>query len=323
MKDLRTYYKANDGGVLFAFGFAAILIYQIILGLALEATSQAYLWAYSFGAPLLFVATVLGGSFILRANPFAAIPMRTPLKPQDGGRVVLLAVLSVFAFLPLAAAVQWVFGKMGYHAVPSYADYTSTWWRMLLGLVGMALLPAIGEEFLLRGAVFGSIRAKGTVYAIVLSALLFAIMHGSPVQFIHQFLIGCIMAFLVYQTESIWASVLFHFVNNALVILYEFVYTATGATYLIPWWGYLIMFVVALPLLVLVLIKTGIRKSVGSDGEEIPTVAAPSLGKGGEFWAKRGEYVPYQPQPKPIALYVAFALTFAIWLANTISGWKS
>ena len=323
MKNLRSYYNVNDGGILFAFAVAAILIYQVILGLALDATSQAYLWAYSFGAPLLFVLTVVGGSLIMRVNPLEAIPVKRMLKPWDAGRIVILAILAVFAFLPIATGVQWVFGKMGYHATPTYADYSSVWWKMLLGLVGMALLPAVGEEFLLRGAVYGSIRGKGTVYAIVLSALLFAILHGSPVQFIHQFLIGCIMAFLIYQTGSIWASVLFHFVNNALVIIYEFAYTASGATYLIPWWGFLIMFVVATPVLVFVLVKTGVRKSVGADGEVIPTVAAPSLGKGGEWWSKRGDYVPYQPNPKPISLYIAFAITMAIWLANTIAGWKS
>lgn len=321
MRELRSRFGVNDGGILLTVGLAVVLIYQLLLGVAVDATTQTYLWAYSFVAPVLFLLAATVGARLMGVNPLEAIPVRRKLQPAEAGRIVLLAILAILAFLPLATGIQWVFGKMGYHATPTYADYSSTWWRMLLGLVALAALPALGEEFLVRGALFGSLKSKGTVYAILLSSLVFGLMHGSPVQFIHQFLIGCIMAYIVYRTECIWGSVLFHFVNNAVVILYEFVYHTAGATYTIPWWVYLIMFVVATPLLVWVL-WTDKKKYTDATGNEIPMVAAPSLGKGGAFWASRGEYVPYQRQPKPIGLYVAIALTGVIWLVNTIVEWR-
>ena len=322
MTERKTQFGFNDGGILFSIAVALMFLYQIALSLAIKPSSQVFLWAYSFGTPVIFVLTSTVGALVMRVNPLKALPIAKAPKPREAGRAILLAILAVLAFLPLATAVQWLFGLMGYRQAPVYADYSSTWWRMLLGLVGIALLPAIGEEFLFRGVVYGSIRRKGTVYAVFLTALLFALLRGSPVQFIHQFLIGCIMAFLVYQTECLWTSVLFHFVNNAVIILYEFVYKAACATYTIPWWVYLVMFVVAAPLLVLVLLKTGLRKPTDQEGDPVPMVAAPSLGRGGAFWAKRGEYIPYQANPKPFGLYVAFAIVGIIWLANTIVGWK-
>ncbi len=95
-------------------------------------------------------------------------------------------------------------------------------------LLVVALMPAVGEEFLFRGLMFGSIRAnwlkrhpkepavKGAVYAILISAAVFGVFHMSLAKFFTTFLLGALFAYIVYRTGSIYVTMGLHFVNNAV-----------------------------------------------------------------------------------------------------------
>lgn len=95
-------------------------------------------------------------------------------------------------------------------------------------LLVVALMPAVGEEFLFRGLMFGSIRAnwlkrhpkepavKGAVCAILISAAVFGVFHMSLAKFFTTFLLGALFAYIVYRTGSIYVTMGLHFVNNAV-----------------------------------------------------------------------------------------------------------
>ncbi len=95
-------------------------------------------------------------------------------------------------------------------------------------LLVVALMPAVGEEFLFRGLMFGSIRAnwlkrhpkgpsvKGAAYAILISAAVFGVFHMSLAKFFTTFLLGALFAYIVYRTGSIYVTMGLHFVNNAV-----------------------------------------------------------------------------------------------------------
>ena len=147
-------------------------------------------------------------------------------------------------------------------------------------------------------------------------------------QFIHQFLIGVVMAVLVHLTRTVWSSVIFHFCNNALVILYEFTYVQAGWTFSIPWWVYLIMFVVGVPAVAALLYAFG-RHTVRVVESQVIDLTRLSFSSDSPTAADRmrrvfdahGEYVPYLRGHNTIAIYLTFALVGLIWLLNTISGW--
>ena len=52
---------------------------------------------------------------------------------------------------------------------------------------------------------------------------MFALGHLSPVQMIHQFLLGIILSYLVYATGPVWYSVAIHFLNNAGALFAEMI----------------------------------------------------------------------------------------------------
>jgi membrane protease YdiL (CAAX protease family) len=86
-------------------------------------------------------------------------------------------------------------------------------------LVAVVVAP-ICEEVFFRGFVFpGLLHAMSPVWAIILSALIFAVAHGDPGSFAVLFLIGLALAFLRWRTKSIWPGIMLHALNNGVAAL--------------------------------------------------------------------------------------------------------
>lgn len=95
-------------------------------------------------------------------------------------------------------------------------------------IILFALVPAICEETLFRGFVLSAFRDKKTfgqknekhiVFAIVVSGILFGIMHLDFIRIIPTSILGMVMAYNVYKSKSIFTSVGIHFFNNLLSVL--------------------------------------------------------------------------------------------------------
>ena len=80
----------------------------------------------------------------------------------------------------------------------------------------IAVQPAVFEELLFRGAALHGYRSLGAKKALLMSALMFAMLHMNLQQALYAFLLGVIFAFMVQRTGSIFASMLPHFIINAL-----------------------------------------------------------------------------------------------------------
>jgi len=84
----------------------------------------------------------------------------------------------------------------------------------------VAVIPAILEETVYRGVFFNEFRKMNPRKGVVLSGLLFGLMHMNFNQFIYAFVMGMIFALLVEVTDSIISSMIVHFtINGSSVIL--------------------------------------------------------------------------------------------------------
>ncbi len=89
----------------------------------------------------------------------------------------------------------------------------------IIVVVVFAVVPAIVEEFIYRGVVFNGLRKTFKPWvSIVLSALIFTLAHFNVYQTVYQFIMGIIMATICYFTGSIIYSMIFHLMNNFLVV---------------------------------------------------------------------------------------------------------
>ncbi len=88
----------------------------------------------------------------------------------------------------------------------------------LPALLLTALLPAVVEETVFRGAVYRTYRKASPTRAIIFSALLFGLFHGNLNQFFYAVVLGIVFCCLVEASGSIVSSMIVHFITNALSV---------------------------------------------------------------------------------------------------------
>ena len=86
----------------------------------------------------------------------------------------------------------------------------------------VAIFPPIFEEWLCRGMVLRGLLTKmSPKWAIVISALFFALIHANPWQALNAFLIGLMMGYVYFKTGSLILTMIIHFVNNGTAVVME------------------------------------------------------------------------------------------------------
>ena len=99
-------------------------------------------------------------------------------------------------------------------------------WGLLFNLFMIALIPAIGEEFFFRGIlqrIFIEWFRNGHI-AVWLSAVLFSLAHYQFLGFIPRILLGALFGYIFLWTSNIWLPVIAHFVNNAIGVIYYYLF---------------------------------------------------------------------------------------------------
>lgn len=105
-------------------------------------------------------------------------------------------------------------------AMDNFFDYISI-------VISIALVPAFCEEFLFRGFVQSSFEKRLSItWAIVVTSLIFAIFHFNPFALFPLFALGAYFSYVVYLTDSIFNSVILHFLNNFFTITMFAIYKA-------------------------------------------------------------------------------------------------
>lgn len=324
-----------DGSVALLTGMIAMLIISLALAFFIP-ENNTYSLVYSFLSQIGFALSAFCFAFSAckrdckgiknyTLNAFYSLGYTKKVKPLLLVLCFFLPIFSIFAFLPVSTLIEFVFFKIGYVNNPGYADYTKNPQMLILCIFALCVFPAFGEETIMRGALLHGLRQKGTVFAILASSTLFALMHGSPTQFIHQFLIGSIMAYIVLLTDCIWYSIIFHFLNNFTVIIYEYAYVHSGATYSIPLWAYFVMFIVGiigLAFLLFFFTKNAV-KNTDFDERLKDEVAEKGKIKGlckALFDTTEYKYKSYD-KTKCYMLYITTGVLGVLWLFNTIAGW--
>lgn len=96
----------------------------------------------------------------------------------------------------------------------------------IVGIITMAIIAPIFEEMLFRGAIEGHLlkKWKNPRYAILVSALIFGIVHLNPAQILFAFLFGLILGDIYFRTKSLSAVIILHFINNTISVIIMFLF---------------------------------------------------------------------------------------------------
>lgn len=105
----------------------------------------------------------------------------------------------------------------------------STIGSLALNLFIVAAMAAISEELFFRGALqqFLMEKYRNGHAAVWITALLFSVVHFQFYGFLPRLVLGALLGYLFLYTRNLWVPVIFHFVNNATVILLRFFWGET------------------------------------------------------------------------------------------------
>lgn len=118
----------------------------------------------------------------------------------------------------------------------------------------MALIPALGEEFFCRGVLLNLFfDYTGTfLRSVFWVAVIFTLLHLQFYKVIPMMAMAFLLGMWINWTSGIWASVLFHFLNNCMAVLSRYFYQRGYVNYLTdeniryPYWLILLSFAVVL-----------------------------------------------------------------------------
>jgi len=218
---IRKTFDLGSASLAFLIAFGAQLLFQVIV-LLFHLSDAAKTWTIVVGNQVVLFAVCMIFCFRKKVDPLEITGLRRPPKWYYFPLFILIAFACVATFAPLAGVFSHLLGRLGYEYMPTYHIPTEDKGLFTLAFLALTLLPLLGEETAVRGVVLSGGRERSPVFAILFSALIFALMHGNLRQIVHQFLLGAVMGYLAYVTGGIYASAVVHFVNNGVALLFEY-----------------------------------------------------------------------------------------------------
>jgi len=102
--------------------------------------------------------------------------------------------------------------------------------RYIISLIVIGLLPGLFEEAGFRAGlqnIFARL-FKGPWLAIIITSILFSLVHISYYGFLVRFALGVILGLVFYYSDNIWLSALFHFLYNGIQVTALYMFTLSG-----------------------------------------------------------------------------------------------
>ncbi|MCK4569668.1 MAG: CPBP family intramembrane metalloprotease [Bacteroidales bacterium] len=189
------------------------------------------------------------GIFVFPSLIFALLASKSParylaIKLTPSFLSIVTGVAVIIAILPF---IHWLAGFNEILSLPECLAGVEEWMKrseeqakeltymflgtttvagLLINLIMIAVLSAIGEEFLFRGVLLRLFRewTKNPHVAVLISAFLFSALHLQFYGFLPRLFLGIILGYLFIWTRSIWVPVLVHFVNNGIAVVAAWFY---------------------------------------------------------------------------------------------------
>lgn len=153
--------------------------------------------------------------------------LRKVLRLNKTGAVNFLVIFCIMIFaIPLSGLfnllnlliVNSIFGKIIVQQPPAAENLTG----LLVNILVIGGSAGLCEEFLFRGVIQRGFERFGNVRAILLAAFLFSLTHLDFQKIFGTFLLGSLIGFLVYRTDSLFSGMFAHFTNNSVAVILSY-----------------------------------------------------------------------------------------------------
>ena len=169
--------------------------------------------------PLFFAAIITFPFIIVIYKKVPTIKADNIFSKQDAIRDLSLILITVVIGIILNILITKL-PFMAYSTTYKNTKDTLNDGSILLKILTTVIIVPILEETLYRGIIAGQLNIMyGEKIAIVLSALLFGIMHANIVQFTYAFLVGIPLGYTFVKTKKLWTAILSHSILNLFVLI--------------------------------------------------------------------------------------------------------
>ena len=181
---------------------------------------QATLQSASTGGNAILAALVSVFSSVITLVIFLKTKW-TPLTrgyllSKPWGTLLWVALFSLGTIIPLS----FLYEQLGIEMDENTQQIFSSLMKEPWGYVAVGILAPLAEEVVFRGAILrtllGIMSKKNHWVAIMISAAIFGAVHCNQAQFINALLMGLLLGWMYYRTQSLVPGILLHWVNNTM-----------------------------------------------------------------------------------------------------------
>lgn len=193
-----------------------------------ETLSFAFEIIYTIGAVGLpfFVMKKIMGRYYDKPLPFS--------KPAGGKYFFAILIMGLgvcFAgdvFTSIVSMISDTINQANQDAAALTTANPETLPGIVLYILRTAIVPALIEESAVRGVVMQPLRKYGDMFAVLMSSLVFGLLHCNLAQIPFAFIAGVALGCAVCLTESIWTSIIIHALNNTYALIVALGYDRWG-----------------------------------------------------------------------------------------------
>lgn len=198
------------------------LLIQSALGLLLQVLTTYFPHAIKTGAST-YLATLLLSSILVF---FATIkicgknlsdPFSWKTNTKKRGFIIAFSLIATLPLIVFSNSLIEILNLPDLMA-DSFADMADTPWALWV----MALSAPLAEEVSFRYGIINSLLEEhrlSKMSIIVVSALIFGIIHFNPSQMVGATIVGLYLGWLFVATKSLWPPLLCHILNNAIAVI--------------------------------------------------------------------------------------------------------
>ena len=238
------------GGCLVIGSLASLAIWTMMTGQPFPLKAEDILQPKYYKVNMVLQAVSTFFIFFVPVHIFAAICYRKPLAYMGFNfhfnlKQILLVVGILILTFPLSGALStlnkilpiseyWASKfkamELAREAQEAALININSFSRFIISMIVIAFLPAVFEETFFRGGLQNLFTRwfKGPWVAIILTAIIFSLIHLSYYGFLVRFALGVVLGFIFYYSGSLWLNILLHFLFNGVQVTALYVMTMKG-----------------------------------------------------------------------------------------------
>ena len=219
--------KINKFGFVIGISLLLWLVLQLIGSLILPGiTTELFKNKLSFKAITWIYTGVVSIISLIIPSIFVDSYVETEYKKVKKSNLTITGKTILFGFgtiLAIQYLEQFILEKIG-------ADYQifsddllvnsgDTILDKIIFFISIAIIPGIFEELFIRKSILNYGKQFGNYFTIIVSSVIFGLLHMNLQQGIFAFFIGLVFGYIALKTQDVRLTIILHILNNGLVAL--------------------------------------------------------------------------------------------------------